>query len=296
MDLVRRIRMLLYGGARHRTLTRATLIWLSLQLAIMVVGVVVYFGVRGLTAGDPQTAVENARGVVTAERWLGVHLPAATQEALITSDPLATVANWVYIWGHWPVIAATLLWLALAHRRHFYRLRNAMLISGFLGLFIYAFYPVAPPRLVGLGYVDTVAEQSNSYRVLQPPAFVNQYAAMPSLHVGWDLLVGLAVLGAAGTAWLRWVGRLMPVLMIVAVVVTANHYVLDVVGGVALGLVGLAGAMALERRRDAQGPAPGLRPGIAAPAALPRPPTVVPRPRTAPEAAGRPDPAGPRRG
>lgn len=282
--------MLLYAGARHRTPNRATLVWLGLQLAIMVVGVVVYFGVRGLTAGDPQTAVENAGGVVTAERWLGVHLPAATQEALITSDTLATVANWVYIWGHWPVIAATLLWLALAHRRHFYRLRNAMLISGFLGLFIYALYPVAPPRLVGLGYVDTVAEQSNSYRVLQPPAFVNQYAAMPSLHVGWDLLVGLAVLGAAGTAWLRWVGRLMPVLMIVAVVVTANHYVLDVVGGVALGLVGLAGAMALERRRDARRPAPRLRPGIAGPAA------GIPRPRSAPEAARRPDPAGPRRG
>jgi hypothetical protein len=122
-----------------------------------------------------------------------------------------------------------------------------MFVSGGIGLFVFALYPVAPPRLTALGYVDTVTERSEAYRVLQPPAFVNPYAAMPSLHVGWDLLVGLAVASAAGTVLLRWVGRMMPVLMFAAVVLTANHYLVDGVAGAALALLGLAVAVWWER-------------------------------------------------
>jgi membrane-associated phospholipid phosphatase len=100
--------------------------------------------------------------------------------------------------------------------------------------------------------VDTITEQSNSYRVLQPPAFVNQYAAMPSLHVGWDLCVGLALVAAAGTLTMRTIGRLMPVVMAAATVLTANHYLLDVIAGAAFGLAGWAIALQVEKRRDAR--------------------------------------------
>jgi membrane-associated phospholipid phosphatase len=98
--------------------------------------------------------------------------------------------------------------------------------------------------------VDTVTERSEAYRVLQPPAFVNQYAAMPSLHVGWDLLVGMALFTAAGCVVVRVIGALMPLLMAFAVVATANHYVVDVVAGVALVLIGHVVALRLEARRD----------------------------------------------
>lgn len=74
---------------------------------------------------------------------------------------------------------------------------------------------------------------------------------MPSLHVGWDLLVGLALIAAAGALWLRTVGRVMPVAMALATVLTANHYLLDVLGGVAFALAGYAGALVIERRRQA---------------------------------------------
>ena len=217
---------------------------------VVVTGIVVYFGVRGLTAGSPETARDHARDILALEKDLGLDVEAGVQALLVDVEPLTTFANWVYIWGHWPVIALTLLWLALNDRRFFLRLRNAMIASGALGLCVYTTYPVAPPRLLGTGYVDTITEQSNSYRVLQPPAFVNQYAAMPSLHVGWDLLVGLAIATAATTALLRFVGRLMPVLMAAATVLTANHYVLDVLAGAAFGLAGWAIALQLERRRD----------------------------------------------
>ena len=96
---------------------------------------------------------------------------------------------------------------------------------------IFVSYPVAPPRLADLGLIDTVTQRSQAYRVLQPPDFVNQYAAMPSLHAGWDLLIGMSIVAAASTVWLRTVGFAMPVLMAFSVVVTANHYIVDVVAG-----------------------------------------------------------------
>ena len=226
------------------------------DVAVVASGVATYFGVRGLTAGDADAAVEHAQDVVAVEQALGLDVEAGVQELLVDVEPLTTAANWVYIWGHWPVIAVVLLWLAVRNRTVFLRLRNAMVASGLMGLCVYTTYPVAPPRLAEMGFVDTITEQSSSYRVLQPPAFVNQYAAMPSLHVGWDLLVGLALVAAAGSVVLRTLGRLMPVLMGAATVLTANHYVLDVLVGAAFGLAGWWVALRLERRREAGAPPP----------------------------------------
>jgi membrane-associated phospholipid phosphatase len=236
-------------SARDGTRRRLSARTITRDVLVVAGGVGTYFGVRGLTAGDAQVAREHAADVLAVEEALGLDVEADVQALLLDVDAVTTVANWVYIWGHWPVIVLTLLWLALHDRTVFLRLRNAMIASGLMGLCVYTTYPVAPPRLAGLGFVDTITEQSRSYRVLQPPAFVNQYAAMPSLHVGWDLLVGMALVAAAGSLALRTVGRTMPVLMAAATVITANHYVLDVVVGVAFGLAGWAVALRLERRR-----------------------------------------------
>ena len=237
---------------------RSVLRTIAADAAIVVTGVVVYFGVRGLTAGSPETARDHAADILALEKTLGLDVEAGVQALLVDIAPLTTLANWVYIWGHWPVIAATLVWLALHDRTVFLRLRNAMIASGGLGLCVYTTYPVAPPRLLERGYVDTITEQSNSYRVLQPPAFVNQYAAMPSLHVGWDLILGLAVVAASSTLVMRTLGRLMPAVMAAATVLTGNHYVLDVLAGAAFGLAGWAIALELEKRRLRRTPAPAV--------------------------------------
>ena len=224
-------------------------LWVLGQAAWVVAGLFVYFRVRGLTEGSAGVAVAHAHDIAVFERDLGVHIEPAVQSPVETSEVAETLANWVYIWGHWPVIIVTMVWLAWHHRDVFLRLRNGMLVSGGIGLVIFATYPVAPPRLADLGLVDTVTRSSDSYRVLQPPAFVNQYAAMPSLHYGWDLLVGIAIVTAATTTWLRVVGWLLPVAMAWAVVATGNHFVLDVVAGALLALVGHAAALGLERVR-----------------------------------------------
>lgn len=222
--------------------------WFLQQLGLILLGVVLYFGTRGLASGRPSVALANAHDVVALQDWLGLTEERRLQAVLTGRDWLADVANWVYIWGHWPIIATVMVWLAVRHRRVFLRFRNGMLVSGALGLVVFASYPVAPPRLANLGIVDTVTERSAAYRVLQPPAFTNPFAAMPSLHVGWDLLVGLAVFAAASSTVLRLIALLMPALMAISVVLTGNHYLLDVIAGASLALVGHAVAVYWERR------------------------------------------------
>ena len=224
------------------------------QLLVAVVGVVIYFGVRGRTEGNVDQAVQNARWVIDVERTLGINIEAHVQAWGRDFDVFVAVVNWIYIWGHWPVIASTLLWLVVLHPAAYVVTRNAMLLSGAFGMVVFALFPLAPPRLMDLGLLDTVTERSSSYRVLQPPGFVNQYAAMPSLHMGWDLLIGMAIVGSAGALWLRVLGGLLPMLMGWAVVATANHYVVDLVAGVLLVLVCHAVASRWAERKDRFGP------------------------------------------
>ena len=200
----------------------------------------VYFGVRGLTQTDVARAQGNAEALVDLEKRLGVYIEPMLQDLVTGSTAVMTVMNWVYIWGHWPVIAAVLLWLFVRHPDGYRQVRTTMALSGGIGLFVFAFYPVAPPRLAPLGLVDTVTEFSEAYRVLQPPAFVNQYAAMPSLHVGWDLLMGFALVTWSGHRVLRLLGMVLPMFMVAAVVLTANHYLVDAVAGALLVLACLA--------------------------------------------------------
>jgi membrane-associated phospholipid phosphatase len=204
------------------------------QIAVVAAAVAVYFLVRGATHSDPAVAVENAHRIIGWERWLGIYHEPALQRDLAASGAVRTVLNWVYIWGHWPVIVAAFLILARRNPAVYYRLRNAMMLSGAIGFAFFALFPVAPPRLADLGMADTVTLTSHAYRVLQPAMFTNQFAAMPSLHAGWNLLIGLAILAAARRPLAKAVGVVLPMAMIATVVLTANHYILDVVVGVAL--------------------------------------------------------------
>ncbi len=226
-------------GARRR-------FWLT-QAGIVVAAIVVYFGVRTVTEGSPSAAARNAGWIMDAERWLGIHVESVMQGFVVDREWLAKTANWVYIWGHWPVIIAVLAWLIVRAPDRFTLYRNAMLISGLVGIVIFATFPVAPPRLLDLGLVDTVTERSHAYRVLQPPSLVNQYAAMPSFHAGWDLLIGIALVREGRTLLTRVVGCVLPVAMTLAVVVTANHYILDVVAGASIVAVSLVVAARVTR-------------------------------------------------
>ena len=209
------------------------------QLLMVGGAVLLYFAVRGLTQGDEAAAIAHGLDLLRFESFFGLDLESGFQNSIIDNTNLVTLANWIYIWGHWPAIVVTLTWLYRNNPVEFRLLRNAIFASGAIGLIIFMSYPVAPPRLLDSGMIDTIAEQSASYRVLQPPSLVNKYAALPSLHVGWNLLVGLAIIRVAGNWPLRLVGVLSPLAMIAAVILTANHFVLDAVAGTLVALAGL---------------------------------------------------------
>jgi PAP2 superfamily len=211
------------------------------EVGIVSLAIFLYFFVRGLMESKASLAEEHARWLVDVERWLGIFHEPAIQEWTLKQDLLVRVMNAIYIYGHWPVLASTLVWLLWKRRDLFPVYRSALLLSGAIGLVVFVTFPMAPPRfLPDLGFVDTVTLHTNAYRVLQPPSFTNQYAAMPSLHVGWNLLMGIAIFTTTRNRFWRAFAIAMPLAMYLATILTANHYILDGIVGSLVALTGLA--------------------------------------------------------
>ncbi len=229
------------GRRRHEALR---------ELGIFALAYVVYFGVRAVTEGSAAAAMEHALDLIRLEQQLGIAWEQALQNAVVGSGILLDAANAVYIYGHWPVIIVGGILLFRYRRRDYYRLRNVALLSGLVGLVVFALFPVAPPRLTDLPLVDTVTREAEGYRQVVPPDLVNQYAAMPSFHAGWNVLLGFVVFLATSNRLLRALAVAGPAAMVLAVVATANHFVVDVVAGVAIVLAGLALLRAIERARS----------------------------------------------
>ncbi len=209
-----------------------------LQVALAVLAALVYFGVRNVTVGSRAVAFLNAGRIQRFERDLHIAWEQALQAPVAPHVALVTFFNWVYVWGHWPVIIVASVLLYRYRRDRFRLLRNAMFVSGAIGFLFFGFFPVAPPRLADPEILDFVTLHSEAYRGLQPPGLTNQYAAFPSLHFGWNLLVGIAVWGATTNPYLRFLAVAGPAAMATAVVVTGNHYVIDVFAGFVLAIVG----------------------------------------------------------
>lgn len=212
---------------------------LGMQAILVAAAALCYFGVRGLTRSSAGPAWENGRAIVSFERGILLDREVWLQERVIGHDWIVDAMNAVYMYGHWPVIAATLAWLFVRRPDRYLLLRNAMFASGAVGLVIFALLPVMPPRLGVLEIADTVTQRTDAYRTLQPPGLTNQYAAMPSLHLGWNLLVGVILWRSSRNPVVRTFAVAMPAAMGFAVVATGNHYVLDVPAGAAVALVGL---------------------------------------------------------
>jgi len=239
---------LLYTGRRALDIRR-----LLAEAALVVAAYAAYFVVRGVTEGSTAAATDHALDIAAAERALRIYWEPRMAEFVAGRETLASIANWVYIWGHWPLILLVAVWLFL-HRPGVYRLyRNAFVLSGALGLVGFLAYPTAPPRLADpAAFVDTLSRYAQAYRDVEPLGLVNQYAAMPSIHFGWNLLVGIALATTPRSRPLRVFGALVPVAMALSVVVTANHYILDVVAGAAVCLGSLAAVRVAQLARQAR--------------------------------------------
>ena len=221
------------------------------EALLVTLAIVAYFAIRNATVGGADEATANAARIARLEDWLGIAWEQRVQNLIVDHDVLVMLANWVYIWGHWPVVLGTATVLFIYRRDRYYVLRNALFVSGAIGFLFFALFPVAPPRLVDTALMDTVTNESSSYRALQPPGLTNQYAAFPSLHLGWNIVVGIVLILVATHVAVRVFAIVGPLAMSLAVVATANHFVLDVVGGLVVVAIGLAVAFALGRRATA---------------------------------------------
>ncbi len=230
------------------------------QIGLGLAGLLFYVVVRVLTDSSHMLAVAHGHDLLRVENLVSLDWERTGQRWAIDTGWALDLANWVYVWGYSPVLVATLVLLYRFRRAAYQRLRNTMVVSGAMALIVFTLYPVAPPRLLPAGYVDSVAEHSSSL-LAQPPIVLNEYAALPSLHVTWMLLLGIAVFCATRGLVARSVAILSPLAMAIAVVLTANHYVVDVIAGIVVAVVSVLVVRSAEAgRARALPPAIGIVP------------------------------------
>jgi PAP2 superfamily len=201
----------------------------------------------------PGGALGRSRWIWHAERL--AHLPSETsvQRLFLPHPLLVQFFNLYYDSLHFPVLITCLIWLFARHRDSYRRLRTTLVVFTGACLLI-QLVPVAPPRMLrGTGLVDTAVRYHQSVYGAVAGFNADELSAMPSVHVGWAVLVAVAVITTARTRW-RWLALLYPAATTLAVVVTANHFWLDgIVAAAVLGLVlagQAAGRAALARAAD----------------------------------------------
>jgi hypothetical protein len=220
------------------------------ELVLMLGLWAVYFQARTLTKGDVEAATDHAHQVVDVERALGVFREDALQDLALRSQTVVSLLNHYYVGVHFPLTAAFVVWVLVCHSHWYRTIRTWLVTVTAAGLAIHVAYPLAPPRMLGNeGFVDTLREYGPSiYATDTDQSVANQFAAMPSLHFGWALLVALGFIAIRGTRS-SWFALLHPLVTLSAIVATANHYFLDaaVAGALVLGF----GALVLRRHPDA---------------------------------------------
>ena len=201
-------------------------------------------------------ALPRARWLWDAERVL--YLPSETDlQRLILPHPLLVQAcNYYYDVLHFPLLGACLIWLYARHRADYPRIRTTVALFTGISLLI-QLIPVAPPRLLAsTGMVDTAVQYGQSVYAWSGGFDADEFSAMPSVHVGWALIVAIAVITVSRSRW-RWLAAAYPVLTLLVVVVTANHFWLDGIAAgllVALVLVVQQAARGLRSGKSSEGP------------------------------------------
>ncbi|MFB7086033.1 phosphatase PAP2 family protein [Streptomyces sp. NPDC056296] len=194
---------------------------------------------RQLATGHTAEAFRNAHHVWDWERALRLPDEGTVQSLLLHGDTLIHAANTYYATVHFPATAAFLVWLYLRRPGHYVWARRVLAAVTGSALVLHLLFPLAPPRMLGAtGLIDTARVYGPS--VYGPPStdqLSNQFAAMPSLHFGWALMVAVGLIVATRSR-LRWLWLLHPLFTLLVIVGTANHYWLDVI--VATAMLGLA--------------------------------------------------------
>ena len=219
------------------------------QLGIFLVAYLLYSAARFVTIGDLGVAQANADWIMDLQHDLGVSIEASVQQAL-TGTWVLWVLNHLYLAAQLVVLPGALIFLYRRKREIYERLRNTILATWVLSIPIYAAFPVAPPRLADSGLVDTITTQTGlALDSSLTTSFYNELAAVPSLHVGFAVVIGIALAAALRNPALKVLAWLWGPAIGLAVVATGNHYVFDIAAGVVAAGLGYALGTAVARAR-----------------------------------------------
>jgi hypothetical protein len=213
------------------------------QLAVVLGAVTAYEAARLAMEPNWAQAFANARRIVSLEQVLGLAWEQSLQRAFLAMPDVVTALNIFYFVGHFLFTGIFFFWLYHRSREGFRSFRDGFLVATAISVLIHWLYPTAPPRLAEAGIEDTLRVLSG-IDIGSPTssALSNPVAAVPSLHAAYALGVGIGLLRYARSPLLRLGGAIYPPLVILTIVVTGNHFVLDAIAGVAV--LGLGFALA----------------------------------------------------
>ncbi|APS21860.1 membrane protein [Streptomyces sp. Tue 6075] len=275
----------------RRVFTRPNLL---LELLLIRVVYDAYAQVRLAARAGRPLAEEHGRQIHAIEQWLHIDIEHWVNHTVVKIDWLREFFDYYYSTFHF-IVPLTILGVLYVRRPADYRwVRSSIGFATLLALVGFWLYPLAPPRLMpGLGFIDTVHGVQDfakpDYGTLT--TVTNQYAAMPSLHFGWSLWCGVVIVMLAPKLWMKALGLLHPLFTIAAIVATANHWVLDAVGGALVVAAGFGLTYVLSGPRKLETGEQGAADSVKSPPAEPAAgPEHAPDPDPDPDADPQPDP------
>ena len=218
------------AGRRH--LPRG---WADLgrQLAIWFGFAVLYQLARGIADRNPSKAFANGQAVVNFETHFTHRLYELTFQNFVDQRHLLeTLVSWTYWNSEFTVVGLAVLFVYVRRHEAFVGFRNSILLANIIGLIGYVFVPTAPPRLLGVGFVNEHRDGLVSFAA-------NPYAAMPSLHAADALIVGVVMFGVCRSRWAKAIWAVWPVWVWFAVMATGNHFWLDCLAGVGVAVLAM---------------------------------------------------------
>ncbi|MEW1780345.1 phosphatase PAP2 family protein [Streptomyces sp. NPDC086777] len=220
------------GFLRRLRTPRRPRLWF--EILLIAVSYWTYSLIRNAVPEQKAQALRNADRIWTAERHLGIAVEDSVNHAVNAVNWLIVGMNYYYATLHFVVTLGVLVWLYRSHPGRYAAARLALFATTGVALLGYYLFPLAPPRLMNGGrFVDTVTVHHTwgSMASGDLKHMSNQYAAMPSMHIGWSLWCGLTIFALASVPWARLLGLLYPTATLLVIVATANHFWLDAVGG-----------------------------------------------------------------
>jgi membrane-associated phospholipid phosphatase len=224
----------------RRTGRKHTISWLPkggadaiAQLGIFVLADLCYETVRGIAESNQSVPFQNARSIVTTEKTLHIFVEQSIQTWAMGHRFIIDFANFMYVNSHFVITTSALVWLYLRHNDRFYFVRNMFVVAMGLALIGYLLVPTAPPRFFPeLGFVDTLSYYVNvKHDSGLVTLFFNPYAAVPSMHVAFSLLIAVPALLIVRRKVVKALWALYPLVVTFVVVVTGNHWLMDAIAG-----------------------------------------------------------------